>query len=88
MLYKGETETCQRCDGTSVVVDERRDRTRPGGEIAAEFTMLRNLMALEIAVRDSQIDGLIAENRRFREAIEKAARIIERRSHAKPQPHA
>ena len=86
MLYTGYREVCPRCDGTSVILSERRDKlTRPGEDIALEFTILRNDLAREHAIVVQQadhIDKLLAENRRFREAIDKAARVIERRTHA------
>ncbi len=64
---------CPVCDGTGVVVRERRDRfTRAGGEIAAEFTELRNALAIEHAICVEQtetIRRLIDENRIQRERI-------------------
>jgi hypothetical protein len=66
------------CAG-GVVTNESRDASRPGGEIAAEFVRLRNAVAFERAIalqNADEINRLIAENRRLREAIAKAARVI------------
>jgi DnaJ-class molecular chaperone len=36
---------CEMCDGTGVVINERRGAERHDDSIAAEFTRLRNLVA-------------------------------------------
>ena len=70
---------CPAGCASGVVTNESRDASRPGGEIAAEFVRLRNAVAFERAIANSlrdEIERLRAENRRYREAIDKAARVI------------
>ena len=71
------TEPCSRCDGTAVIVDERRLRDRTASTVADDFTRLRNATDLVIAHQAGQIDRLLAEVRRLQEAVHKAAQAIE-----------
>ena len=74
------TETCERCDATGVIVDERREFERESGSpLVDAFRVVRAELALAhatIAHQDQQIDALLSENRRLREAVAKAARFI------------
>jgi transposase len=64
---------CPRCDGTRVVINENRAKTRPTGSIAAEFTALRNLVAFQQAT----IDALITEKSALRKVIHDQSRLLE-----------
>ena len=72
-----DRDDCGRCDGLGVLLNDRRMFLRTPATFADDFTRMRNAMALEVACRDQQIDALLTENRRLREAVAKAARVIE-----------
>ena len=87
------TEPCPNpeCDGKGVVLNERRAAPRDAADelvtqLINTITFDRDLWRAKYEGRGrvvqhqaQQIDQLILENRRYREAIDKAARVIGRR---------
>jgi hypothetical protein len=70
---------CPADCANGIVISESRDASRPGGDIAAEFARLRSAITLArvtIEQQQDHINALLVENRRYREAIDKAARVI------------
>ena len=74
--------TCRRCNGTGIVIDERRTVARDSGSPLVEaFRHVRvDLDRANITVAQLQhhVDALLVENRRYRDAIDKAASVMER----------
>lgn len=72
-------EVCAVCDGTGVVIRDRRRADRPGGDAAEEFWMLRNSIAtqyaekLEALAEVSRLRMIVAEQR---ELLEQAKEMI------------
>jgi len=90
---KYEEVDCTECDATGIVIKERRERPRdPSSDICREFVELRNELTLRGALLDEQsntIKRLLAENRRQREVIHRAANaIIQRMRGPSPAPTA
>ena len=91
------TEECDACQGVGVVINERRARKRDeAGELMTrlinritasrdDWKAQADARELTLAHQQQHIDQLIAENRRLRDAITKAARLIETRA-IQPQP--
>jgi len=70
MLYTGRLEICSRCDGTSVIVNERRERDRDPSDHM--ITRLINTITFDRDEWKAKSERLERENKRMREAIDKA----------------
>jgi hypothetical protein len=76
------TETCSRCDGTGVVMNDRRESERtPGSPLVEAFRQARADLGLAHATvvhLESQVDVLILENRAQRRIILEQAKVLDR----------
>lgn len=81
-LYTGRFQACPRCDGTGVVLNERRSVERDSGStLVNAFRQLRVDLDLANAVAVHQadhIDQLIRENRAIRTVMHDQARLLDR----------
>lgn len=72
-------EVCERCDGTGVIVNDRRESTREPGPAWTDFERTANALTLEtaenvrlrgvVAHQADQIDRLIRENASLRTIV-------------------
>lgn len=69
---------CAVCDGTGVVIRDRRRADRPTGVISEEFWMLRNSIAVQYA---EKLEAL-AEVSRLRAIIAAQKEVLEEADHS------